>query len=243
MKKRFNLIEITLAMAVLALGMTGVMALFPVGFKANNESVGTNNAVLVANKVYGIIKASKSQDWNKWFFNSKLTVPDHRPGTYLGPSAPSDKDAGQYGDICRIQGSAPYLDKEYAVAQDPKNSGHDLFEIYGVGDAHSRGISGGPYPGVLYAQLMDGSSDMPTFQAHVRVWWVPVKRAELKSSPAQYGTERDRFVWDTTNNRIKDVILDSTKIVGVHMEVCWPTDISWEKRNFRHFYFEIYKNN
>lgn len=42
MRKFFNMIEVTLAIAVVGLGMTGIMALFPVGFQASRDSIGDN---------------------------------------------------------------------------------------------------------------------------------------------------------------------------------------------------------
>jgi len=234
-KNRFNLIEITLAMAVLAVGMTGVMALFPVGFKANSDSIATNNAVLVANKIYSIIKASKSSNWNQWFFNPKITVPDHRPGT-LYIDGTKDGDAAEFGDISGINGDTPYNAGE--PASKTSGPGPDPFGIYGV-DAPK----GSLYPGLLYAQLTDGASDMPTFQAHIRIWWTSVKRAEIIGTANQLDAENVRWDWDGTRNAPKAHTLLSSEIVGVHMEVSWPTNLPWEKRNFRHFYFEISKLN
>ncbi len=42
MRKYFNMIEVTLAIAIVALGMAGILALFPVGFQSARDSVGDN---------------------------------------------------------------------------------------------------------------------------------------------------------------------------------------------------------
>jgi type II secretory pathway pseudopilin PulG len=44
MKKFFNMIELTLAIAVVGIGMVGIMALFPVGVNASRDAVGDNYA-------------------------------------------------------------------------------------------------------------------------------------------------------------------------------------------------------
>ena len=40
--KRFTLVEVTMAIAVIAIGMVGVMGLFPIGFQASRDAVGDN---------------------------------------------------------------------------------------------------------------------------------------------------------------------------------------------------------
>ncbi|HCE44840.1 MAG TPA: hypothetical protein DET40_14970 [Lentisphaeria bacterium] len=44
MKKFFSLVEVTLAIAVVGIGIAGVMALFPVGFQASRDAIGDNYA-------------------------------------------------------------------------------------------------------------------------------------------------------------------------------------------------------
>ncbi|HBC85408.1 MAG TPA: hypothetical protein DCZ94_00485 [Lentisphaeria bacterium] len=48
MKKLFNLVEVTLAIAVVGIGIAGVMSLFPVGFQASRDAIGDNYASCAA---------------------------------------------------------------------------------------------------------------------------------------------------------------------------------------------------
>jgi hypothetical protein len=50
MRKLFNMVEVTLAMAVVGLGVTAVMALFPVAIQASRDAVGDSFASLAADK-------------------------------------------------------------------------------------------------------------------------------------------------------------------------------------------------
>ena len=242
MKRFFNLIEIVLAMAVLAVGMTGVMALFPVGFKANNESVETNNAVLVANKIYSIIKAAKSMNpttpWKDrpWFLNSTIPpLPTHRFGTQMA-------DTNAHEALSHIKGGTPYLSNKPLTV----SSGVDPFGLYAVGNS-AKGTSGTPYPGLIFAKtgVVDASSGdilLPSFTAHIRLWQYPVFRGKMKATPLRWGITSDRWEkgWDSGR---KCELFKRDEIVGVYMEVSWPATIPWKERTYRYFYFELYKNN
>lgn len=59
MKTRFyfNLIEISLAIAVIAVGLSSIMVLFPVGVKANSAAVADNNIPDIAGEFMGSLQA------------------------------------------------------------------------------------------------------------------------------------------------------------------------------------------
>ncbi len=61
MKKFFNMIEVTLAIAVVGLGMAGIMSLFPVGFQASRDAIGDNYASNAAEQFMAFI-ARKCND-------------------------------------------------------------------------------------------------------------------------------------------------------------------------------------
>ena len=53
----FNLIEIALAICVIAIGLTGVMSLFALGAKTNRQSIANNNMSNIAEYMLGSIKS------------------------------------------------------------------------------------------------------------------------------------------------------------------------------------------
>lgn len=66
-KKYFNMIELALAIAVIAVGISSIMVLFPVGINATQDAVANNNITDVAEQIVAQIKAygmkSPSTDW------------------------------------------------------------------------------------------------------------------------------------------------------------------------------------
>ena len=61
---RFNLIEIALAMAVLAIGISSLMVLFPVGLNASNRAVAENNISDAIERLSAEIKGRLGADTN-----------------------------------------------------------------------------------------------------------------------------------------------------------------------------------
>lgn len=68
MKKRsrfyYNLVEITLAMAVVGIGIAGIMALFVPALDASKEAVAESHASQVATTLLAYIERSKKQNWS-----------------------------------------------------------------------------------------------------------------------------------------------------------------------------------
>ena len=61
----FNMIEITVAIGVVAIGMVSLMALFPIGFNAHRDAIGEFYASDLADQFLHVEKYSIQQDWTK----------------------------------------------------------------------------------------------------------------------------------------------------------------------------------
>jgi type II secretory pathway pseudopilin PulG len=59
----FNLVEITLAMAVVGMGVAGVMALFQLSMQNNRDAIGDNYAADAANQFLSFIQMQAREDW------------------------------------------------------------------------------------------------------------------------------------------------------------------------------------
>lgn len=73
MKKQFfNLIEIALAMAIIAIGLSSLMVLFPVGLTASNAAVAANNIPDISSRLIAEIKARMcyTTSYTDHFFNN-----------------------------------------------------------------------------------------------------------------------------------------------------------------------------
>lgn len=68
MKKRlrkhyFNMVEIALALAVLAIGLSSILVLFPVGVNANRSAIANNNLADIAEYMMGYLRAACMAKW------------------------------------------------------------------------------------------------------------------------------------------------------------------------------------
>lgn len=90
MKKGFTLIEIVISMAILAIGLVGILSLFPVGFDSARRSMNLTQASLYAQEKLAEIKTDGFPEVNttkgdfadpnyKW----ELVVSDEAPAGYL----------------------------------------------------------------------------------------------------------------------------------------------------------------
>lgn len=87
----FTLVEVTLAIAVIAIGMVGVLALFPIGFQASRNAVGDNySSQLVDQTLHIIALQAKSYDeddsgnvtyngWADWIDGGSAKLPNDKP--------------------------------------------------------------------------------------------------------------------------------------------------------------------
>jgi type II secretory pathway pseudopilin PulG len=64
--RRFTLIEVTLALIVIAIGLMSIMALFPVGANANRDAIAENYAADAADQMLGFLASQIREDWSFW---------------------------------------------------------------------------------------------------------------------------------------------------------------------------------
>ena len=66
----FNLVEIALAIAIIGIGMAGIMALYPVALKAARDSVGNNYSMLAGEQFLSYLKGLTDSNWT--FINTSV---------------------------------------------------------------------------------------------------------------------------------------------------------------------------
>ncbi len=83
--KRYNLIEITLSIAILAVGITAIMSLFPLGFNETKDSIAENYSCEAADSMLAFIarESFNSSTWNTLFVTDGGEIPDSRPTSVL----------------------------------------------------------------------------------------------------------------------------------------------------------------
>ena len=68
MKKRFirhgfNMVEVALALAIIAIGISSILVLFPVGANANKAAIANNNLADIAEYMMSYIRAGVTSEW------------------------------------------------------------------------------------------------------------------------------------------------------------------------------------
>ena len=96
MKKRlvkhcFNMVEIALALAVLAIGMSSILVLFPVGINANKSAIADNNLADIGEYLMGFLRAGCAAEWAKIADDRKAAEEAAEPGEDPVP-APSENE-------------------------------------------------------------------------------------------------------------------------------------------------------
>lgn len=74
LKKFFNMVEVTLAIAVVGIGVAGIMSLFPVAISASRDSIADNYSADVADQIIAYVSAlaGKTSGWAAF----KTAIPD-----------------------------------------------------------------------------------------------------------------------------------------------------------------------
>lgn len=92
--RRFNLIEITMAIAVVGIGIAGVMALFPPAIEANRSADNQNYLGQVSETLMGYLEAEIFSDFSKV---KALSDSKKEPGESLRNNLTSLASKGIYG--------------------------------------------------------------------------------------------------------------------------------------------------
>lgn len=59
----FNMIEVALALAIIAIGLSSVIVLFPIGFNANKTAIANNNIADISEFLMSHLRAGFMSDW------------------------------------------------------------------------------------------------------------------------------------------------------------------------------------
>ena len=83
-KQYFNLIEIILALGVIAVGMTGVLVLFPTGMNASNSATADNSVPDAAQYLAGYLESCIRRDWRNGVNTTANGLPTAKPAATAG---------------------------------------------------------------------------------------------------------------------------------------------------------------
>ena len=98
-RNKYNLIEIALAIGILAIGAAAIVALFPLGFQETRNSIGENYSAEAADNMLAYIAREAYSDWNSLFDGdgdgegTSSLIPSSKP--FVAPD--STMDASTWG--------------------------------------------------------------------------------------------------------------------------------------------------
>lgn len=237
MKKRlvkhcFNMVEIALALAVLAIGMSSILVLFPVGINANKSAIADNNLADIGEYLMGFLRAGCAAEWAKIADDRKSTV--EAGGT---PSAPSQsefffsnkiatsynqvKDLGEPRSGTKYEGIDPLSD-------DYKKGGarsitDNLYLLQSSGSSYENSA-------FLYKQM---TGDIVDFAAVVKVWREEYSFYALDAADNDY-TE----VTVNPSSYSSDSVNQYATVLCI--EISWPAQAPYDQREKRLFRQEIF---
>lgn len=240
--RNFTLIEVTMALVVVAVGMIGVIAIFPVGFQATRQSIGDNYSSEMADQLLNLIKFQCLQyDGNGQHTDGTSDLDSSGENDFDGWGEWFDDRVGYFDDpdIASIYNntppSAPPVDfdtvnidwRKPAFFDD--GSGNDSAGIYTILDSDPALGAAKPIPGYYYLEVKSGT--LVEWSGLLYVW--------RDADPVEFQRWKD-----TDADSVADayVVEDATfkEAVKVCLEISWPLVKKYEDRTKRSYGIEIF---
>ena len=221
MKKRFvrhnfNMVEIMLAVIVIALGIAGTFVLFPVGVNANKDATAENSIADIALYTEAVIRSRVLED-----SNSRTGFLQSQVSQHFAAPDPSGVDA--------VQAAADIYDTTNWIAAIRSSDGPKTLR-------RRNGV-----PGVYLYRQLSGNPSAPVvdFSAIVRVYLDGGNTLNSNNS-----LDNEYFFRGRTNPERYSTMSGNVNIfkflLPVVMEISWPATVPYEEREKRYFRFEIF---
>ena len=222
MKKRsrfyYNLVEITLAMAVVGIGIAGIMALFVPALDSSRESVAENYSSQVAESLLAYIEKSKRNNWESDAF-------------YKVDSAP--------GEVAALTFKESYPDTTAWATQRNSASRELLPGVFMLDDLNGAGIYGLTLGGTVNV----GGTDIPDgskFCAIARVWKTNVGISS-GSTEGIYAADSDSATKTIADRIVNGDGSNPQSIVRINVEISYPATVPPANRKKSLYILEIGK--
>ena len=213
----FTLIEVTMAIAVIAVGMVGVMALFPVGLQASRNAVGDNYSSVLARQILQMVA-----------LQAKIYEGDGQGAGEDGWGAYITGDAANAGGIVQIPSSKasgssasdPLGVNNFTGSGKPDKSdpflGNPELGIYNIDKAN----------GVYYLESKSG--DIVDFSAAVAVW----------QGYTTYDSDGD----GNPDDIVETAGQPSKYAARLFLEISWPINAPYDKRTKRYYMLDVFND-
>ena len=227
---RFNMIEVALALVILAIGLSSVMVLFPVGLKASQASVADNNLGDVAERVAAYLQAkcTSSEVWENNGTFDKNIISDKN-------FDPEDNSQVTSSDFNTTSDSSQTDDMKGLFRLEKNDRVYYLYQQYSpVGTGGDRAVD---------------------FEAIVRIGWdndTLLQQYYLQMDTgswtklSNYSHPSNPSGSDLPNSPLEG--LSASEILkkccrALIIEISWPADVPWANREKRVFRVEMFNDN
>ena len=212
-KYNFNMVEIALAMVVIALGISGILGLFSVGVNAKKAAISENNVADAAEYILGVCKAYIS---NKYENDESITLEK------IGLKERGDTDPNE---VNTTDWSVD-TDRQFTLdnsTPEPKTSG-----------LYHKGGDNNTIPQIFcYMAVRGNSTDGYVTDSQLQGYiWVSKIQAAFADATGVSGK-------DGEGNTTKKVELGYQYGVRVHLEVSWPVEKPYEEREKKVFVMDV----
>lgn len=231
------MVEIALAMAIIAIGLSSILVLFPVGINANKAAIADNNLTDVAEYMISYMRAGCAAEWRK-------IAEDPTTANYFF----SNGMKNNLDDLTKA------IEDEETKGY-PDDSTNENFTKYWTPFGSSTGgtrlyrhkTSNGVF---LFRQVslltdQDGTTEIevPDFSAVIKIWkddmdfFVP-----NAYSPATIPYEKLSEIGDVSGLNWDDLRehLENHYGKALCLELSWPAEVPYENREKRVFRFEVF---
>lgn len=226
-KYNFNLIEVALAMAILAIGIASILVLFPVGVNANKSAIANNNLADIAEYMMGYLRGKITVSWAK---TSASNMDSDNNNEFRNDLQEPYSNLGIGNDSFPI---------DIATIDDPGSKWARVDKNLNNNDIPARLYQHKDNKQIfLFQQLSkvgDGNKDyVADFSAIVKVW--KDDNFDFPVCNILYNTNKYKYI------PIKDITGSGLKnyMTALCMEFSWPAEARYENREKRVFRFEVF---
>ena len=227
--KKFNMVEIMLAVVIIAVGMASVFVLFPTGLNAHKTAVAENTIADFAEYIISTVKARVKCAAEKDFSQNNKGNPGkefHKfidEKSYLGLTVFKASDSGKkFQEALDIESVSGRKNLEGGEA---KKEDAFLLDTDG-GYILIRQLSGPEDDRYVDFSAVAVIKENPMIKDDFRFW---------KFSNGSPGSTPEKI--DSNADKLKQRFL-----VSYVLEISYPADRAWEEREKRYFPFELYNN-
>ena len=129
-KKYFNLVEVALSIGILAIGVTSILALFPVGFDRSRQAIGENYCAEAADSLFSYIARKGSENSDNWDLlfgasgESAALIPAVKPSSITDSVSGWNQTAGgeDMNDIYYVNDDDPPVPGVYGIKVQTDNT-------------------------------------------------------------------------------------------------------------------------